>query len=136
MLQQVPLDRGAKKKECGWRIFAGVALRRILRILRINIRLYGFIQSLSVLSTEKISCKNPLVKRIKQRVRLVDYTHKKRRKKGPSNDKFSEGTSPYAETWRDLHIIFNCSCFTSLRCLLPRPRGGGDGGAAFGFDVS
>ena len=38
-----------------WRLNAGVALRRILRILRINIRLYGFIQSLSILSAEK-SC--------------------------------------------------------------------------------
>ena len=31
----------------------GLRLRRIIRILRINIKLYGFIQSLSILSTEK-----------------------------------------------------------------------------------
>ena len=72
----------------------------------------------------KILCKNPLVKRMKQRVRLVDYKKKReKKKKGPSNDKLSEGTSQYADTWRDLHIIFNCSCFTSLGCLLPRPWG-------------
>ena len=47
----------------------------------------------------------------------------KTKQKGPSNDKLSEGTSQYADTWRDLHIIFNCSCFTSLGCLLPRPWG-------------
>ena len=58
----------------------------------------------------KISCKNPLVN--------IVFKEKKR---DPSNDKFSEGTSQYADTWRNLHIIFNCSCFTSLRCLLPRP---------------
>ena len=47
---------------------------------------------------------------------------KKKEKKGPSNDKLSESTSQYADTWCDfqLHIIFNCSCFTSHRCLLPR----------------
>ena len=48
----------------------------------------------------------------------------KEKKEGPSNDKLFEGTSQYADTWRDLYIIFDCSCFTSLGCLLPRPWGG------------
>ena len=44
----------------------------------------------------KISSKNPLVKRMKQRLRLVDY--QKKQKKARSNDKLSEGTSQYADT--------------------------------------
>ena len=101
----------------------GLRLRRIrctpyftekYRALRIYTKPVRFVNG-------KISCKNPLVNRMKQRVRLFYHKRKRRGKKGPCNDKLSGGTSQYADTWRDLHIIFNCSCFTSLGCLLLRP---------------
>ena len=108
----------------------GLRLRKILCIRRTTITLY---------ETEKYHTKD-LYKACPfcQRKNLVQEStcqkdesetgrlqkkKDKKEKKGPSNDKLSEGTSQYANTWLDLHIIFNCSCFTSLGCVLPRPWG-------------
>ena len=67
----------------------GLRLRKILRILQINIKLYGFIQSLSVLSTEKSHARIHLSKGWNREWDWVDY----KKKRGPSNNKLSEGTS-------------------------------------------
>ena len=50
----------------------GLRLQRILRILQINIRLYGFIESLSISCTEKTLCKNPLCQKDETETREWD----------------------------------------------------------------
>ena len=52
----------------------------------------------------------------------------KKIKEGPSNDKLSEGTSQYADTWRDLHVILIAPA------LLPSRAFSQAVGAAFGFE--
>ena len=74
--------------------YQGLRLRRILRILVFTDKYHYQYQALRIYTKPvrfvygKISCKNPLVKRMKQRVRLVNYKKKDKKKAPPSNELF------------------------------------------------